>query len=217
MKLLFFIITFSILCTYSFFNLGYFLDVTEEPTKSDLIVCLGGGAHPTRVKKTIELFNEKYLKSNTIIFTGVKIVKNIEGKFNDKINIIIDPTLTNTAEEVKYIKEYMIKNNLTSVLIVADAPQSRRISLFAKVFNIENDENLSFKIISNDSKIWDSKYYYKNNTTRNYVFAELIKIPYNLFVYGVLDSIGLLDIYYNYFYDYVRANKGKVIGFFTNI
>lgn len=207
MKLLFFIITFSILCTYSFFNLGYFLDVTEEPTKSDLIVCLGGGDGYKRFEKTIKLYKQDYLKSNTIIFTGGKKFKNIEQEFNTNINIIINTTLTNTAEEVKYIKNYMLDHQLSSVMIVADPAQSRRISLFAKVFNIENDENLSFKIISNDSKIWDSKYYYKNDTTRNYAFSELIKIPYNLFVYGVLNSIGLLDIYYEHIYDYVKKNK----------
>lgn len=213
MKLLFFIITFSILCTYSFFNLGYFLDVTEEPTKSDLIVCLGGGDHKKRVEKTVELQKENYLKSNTIIFTGVKKLKDIEKKLDGNINIIIEPTLTNTAEEVKYIKNYMLDHQLSSVMIVADPAQSRRISLFAKVFNIENDENLSFKIISNDSKIWDSIYYYKNDTTRNYAFSELIKIPYNIFVYGVVDSIGLLDIYYDNFYEYVKKNKNIVFGY----
>lgn len=213
MKLFFFIITFLILCIYSFFNLGYFLDVTEEPTKSDLIVCLGGGDYKKRVEKTVKLQKENYLKSNTIIFTGVKKLKDIEKKLDENINIIIEPTLTNTAEEVKYIKNYMLDHQLSSVMIVADPAQSRRISLFTKVFNIKNDENLSFKIISNDTKIWDSKYYYKNNTTRNYAFSELIKIPYNIFVYGVLDSIGLLDIYYDNFYEYVKKNKNIVFSY----
>lgn len=207
MKLLSFIITFSILCTYSFFNLGYFLDVTQEPTKADLIVCLGGGDYSQRIEKTIELYQKNYLKKNTIIFTGVKYVEKAKDKFDNNINIIANPILTNTVEEIKYIKKYMIEHSLTTVLIVADPAQSRRIMFFKNIFDIKNNENLSFKVISNDSKIWDSKYYYKNDTTRNYAFSELIKIPYNLFVYGLLDSIGLLDIYYDNFYDYVKKNK----------
>ena len=198
---------------YSFFNLGYFLDVTQSPTKSDLIVCLGWGDYKKRVEKTVELQKENYLKSNTIIFTGVKKLKDIEIKLDEKTNIIIEPTLTNTAQEVKYIKEYMIEHDLSSVLIVADPPQSRRISILKEVFKVKNDQNLSFKIVSNDSKIWDSKYYYKNNTTRRYAFSEVVKIPYNLFVYGVLDSIGLLDIYYDNFYDYVKKNKNIVFDY----
>ena len=210
MKLLFILITFLVLFIYSFYNLGYFLDVTEKPIKSDLIVCLGGGDHSRRVEKTIELQKENYLKSNTIIFTGVKKIKDIEKKLDENINIIIDPTLTNTAQEVKYIKEYMLEHDLSSVLIIADPPQSRRISILKEVYKVKNDDNLSFKIISNDLKIWDSKYYYKNDSSRRYAFAEGIKIVYNVFVYKLINDLGLLDIYYTYFYDYVKENKGIV-------
>lgn len=210
MKLLFIAIALIIFFIYSFFNLGYFLDITEKPTKTDLIICLGGGDHLKRVGKTIELYKENYLESNTIVFTGEKIIKSIEGKFDDKTNIIIEPTLTNTAEEVTYIKKYMIEHSLSSVLIVVDPPQSRRISILKEVLKIKDDENLSFKIISNDSKIWDPKHYYKNDATRRYAFSEVIKIVYNLFIYGFIDSIGLLDIYYTHFYDYVKKHKGIV-------
>jgi uncharacterized SAM-binding protein YcdF (DUF218 family) len=210
MKLLFVAIALIIFSTYSFFNLGYFLDVTEEPTTTDLIICLGGGDYKKRVEKTLELYEKNYLKSNTIIFTGTKELKNIKEKFNGRINVIFEPKLTNTAEEVKYIKEYMIEHSLSSALIVADPPQSRRISILKEVFGLKNDENLSFKIISNDSKIWDSKYYYKNDNTRRYAFSEVVKIIYNLFIYKLIDSIGLLDTYYIHFYDYVKKYKGLV-------
>ena len=210
MKLLFILISFLVLFIYSFFNLGYFLDVTQSPTKSDLIVCLGGGDNLKKIEKTIKLQKENYLKSNTIIFTGTKEVKDIEKKLDENINIIIEPTLTNTAQEVKYIKEYMIEHDLSSVLIVADPAQSRRISILKEVFKVKNDENLSFKIVSNDYNIWDSKYYYKNNTTRRYAFSEVVKIVYNVFIYKLINDLGLLDIYYTYFYDYVKENKGIV-------
>lgn len=213
MKLLFVLISFLVLFIYSFFNLGYFLDVTQNPTKSDLIVCLGGGDHKKRIEKTEELQKENYLKSNTVIFTGTKERKDIEKKFDENINIIFEPTLTNTAQEVKYIKEYMLEHNLSSVLIVADPPQSRRISILKEVFKVKNDENLSFKIISNDSKIWDSKYYYKNNTTRRYAFSEVIKTVYNVFIYKLINDLGLLDIYNTHFYDYVKKNKNIVFDY----
>jgi uncharacterized SAM-binding protein YcdF (DUF218 family) len=217
MKLLFFILSTIIFGIYSFFNLGYFLDVTEEPSQADLIVCLGGGDHPKRVEKTIELYKKNYLKADTIIFTGVKQVKSIEGKFDDKINIIINPSLTNTVEEVKYIKEYMIKHSLSTVLIVTEPPHSRRISLFAKIFKVENDGNLSIKIVSNDYKIWNSKYYYKNDSTKQYAFSEVIKTIYNLFVYGLLENLGLKKDFDNYFYEDVKENKGNIFKLLSNL
>lgn len=213
MKLLFIVISLIIFFTYSFFNLGYFLDTTETPTKADLIVCLGGGDYKKRVKKTLELLKENYLSSKTIIFTGEKEQKNIKDKFDDEFNVIFETNVTNTAQEVKYIKQYMIEHSLSSVLILVATPQSRRVSILNNIINIKNDENLSIKIIANDSTIWDSKYYYKNDSNRKYAFAEVIKIIYNTFIYGLIDSIGLLDTYYIYFYDYVKNHKNIAFAF----
>ena len=70
MKLLFFTITLIIFFIYSFFNLGNFLDVTQEPSKTDLVVCLGGGDYKTRIKKTVEIYNKNFSNTNTIILTS---------------------------------------------------------------------------------------------------------------------------------------------------
>ena len=107
----------------------------------------------------------------------------------------------------------MLEHDLSSVLIVADPPQSRRISILKEVFKVKNDQNLSFKIVSNDLKIWDSKYYYKNDSTRRYAFAEVVKIVFNVFVYKLINDLGLLDIYNTHFYDYVKKNKNIVFDY----
>ena len=208
MKLLTFLIIFISFLIYAFFNLGRFLDVTVSPTKVDLIVCLGGGDHQKRVEKTIELYKDAYLKSDTIIFTGVKEVKNIDNIFDKNINIIINSNLKNTMEEMKYIKNYMLKQNLSSALIVTEAPHSRRIMLFSKIIN-NNKKELTINVIASEFKNWDSEFYYKNKESRQYAFSEVIKIAYNFFVYGVLEKVGLIDTYNKYFYEDIKENKEK--------
>ena len=216
MKLLTFLIIFISFLIYAFFNLGRFLDVTVSPTKVDLIVCLGGGDHQKRVEKTIELYKDGYLKSDTIIFTGVKEVKNIDNIFDKNINIIINSNLKNTMEEMKYIKKYMLKQNLSSALIVTEAPHSRRIMLSSKIINNDKKE-LTINVIASEYKNWDSEFYYKNKESRQYAFSELIKITYNFFVYGVLEKVGLIDTYNKYFYEDIKENKEKVINLLTNL
>ena len=216
MKLLTFLIIFISFLIYAFFNLGRFLDVTLSPTNVDLIVCLGGGDHQKRVEKTIELYKDGYLKANTIIFTGVKEVKNIDNKFDKNINIIINSNLKNTMDEIKYIKNYMLKQNLSSAMIVTEAPHSRRIMLFSKIIN-NNKKELTINVIASEFKNWDSEFYYNNKQARQYAFSELIKITYNFFVYGVLEKVGLIDTYNKYFYEDIKENKEKVINLLTNL
>ena len=71
MKLISLSLLFFTFLIYIFFNLGNFLDITQNPTKTELIVCLGGGLSKNRSDKTIELYNNGFLKTNHIIFTGV--------------------------------------------------------------------------------------------------------------------------------------------------
>jgi len=216
MKLLTFLIIFISFFIYAFFNLGRFLDVTVSPTKVALIVCLGGGDHQKRVEKTIELYKNGYLKSDTIIFTGVKEVKNINNKFDKNVNIIINSNLKNTMEEIKYIKNYMLKQNLSSALIVTEAPHSKRIILFSKIIS-NNNKKLSINVVASEFKKWDSKSYYKNKEARQYAFSEVIKIVYYSFVYGLLEKMGLIDKYNQYFYENIKESKEKIIKLLTRL
>lgn len=78
MKSLAFFILFIIFSIFVFFNLGNFLDATEKPSQSDLLVCLGGGDHMNRTRKSAELIESNLVKSNTIILTS--FVKSIVDK-----------------------------------------------------------------------------------------------------------------------------------------
>ena len=47
-------------------NLGKFLDISEEPKKSDIIVSLGGG-DLDRIKKTKDLYNKDFSTKKILI------------------------------------------------------------------------------------------------------------------------------------------------------
>lgn len=224
MKSLAFFILFIIFSIFVFFNLGNFLDATEKPSQSDLLVCLGGGDHMNRTRKSAELIESNLIKSNTIILTS--FVKSIVDKqkeiYDDKrklfleelnykdLNIIVEKSLRNTAEEIKFVKKYMVKNNLTTVTLVSEPAHSRRILLYSYFLKVKGDENLKFKVVASDDKNWNKYAYYENRYSLNYALTEVAKIIYGIFAYGILDRFGILDNFENTFKDEIKEMKKEV-------
>lgn len=221
MKLLSFILIFFGFLIYSFFNLGNFLDVTEEPSKTDLIVSLGGNGY-LRLQKSISLVEQNF--SNTIVITGydgTKITKernvpdprlkviNVE-KYKH-INFIINPDLKNTAEEIIFVKKHMKDNNLKDVTFVTEKAHSRRILILANILG-END-NFKYKIVSYDTKYWDSNEYYKNRYAREYAFTEAVKIIFNVTYYGIFYNLGI----HNFFDKDIEELKPMILNKIRNL
>lgn len=67
-----------------------------------MIICLGGGNYENRGKKSLELYEKDFVKTNTIIFTGYTNIKDFKGA-----NIVVNRNLQNTYEEVIFVKNYM--------------------------------------------------------------------------------------------------------------
>ena len=214
MKLLTFLIIFISFLIYSFFNLGRFLDVTQEPSNTDLLVCLGGGNYETRIEKTIDIYKQHYLKTNNIILTSYVNDPNEvkKGSIEDKrityiknndlknINIIFEKNLKSTIEEVRFVKNYMKENNLNTVTFISDPAHSKRIAIFFEYLSKIDDKNYFYQIVAAEDKKWDKNKYYENKYSLNYALTELIKLSYGFFKYGILEKIGLekyLDIYFN--------------------
>ena len=178
-KIVFVFVAFFLLLIFVFFNLGKWLDVTEKPVKSDIIVCLGGGTID-RVKKSIELFDGGYADKQLFLLIGESwynqpyIKKNYPG-----INIVIDEGPKNTKEEVRFIKQYMKKYNYKSALIVTDPPHSGRVKLLTSLVSVENDADMTFFIIDSGVKWWDREHYYDNERARGSVWHESIRILYH--------------------------------------
>jgi len=178
-----------------FLNLGNILDLTSTPKKSDIIVVLGGGKD-SRIKKGLELYKMNFSISKKIIFTGVDLhqdstmifhrysyLVNNGVKSNDIIQI--DETLvSNTMEEVHEIKDYLINNNMKSVLFITHPTHTLRIKIFANLLEDFDKENIKINFASADhTKIWSSKYYFLDLESIKLVFLEYLKIIYNLVKY----------------------------------
>jgi uncharacterized SAM-binding protein YcdF (DUF218 family) len=221
MKLLTFLIIFISFLIYSFFNLGKFLDVAQEPSKTDLLVCLGGGIYETRIKKTIEIYNQNYLKTNDIILTGYvnnplevkkriiedKRITYIKKYISNDLNIIFEKDLKNTVEEVRFIKNYMKENNLKSVTFISDPAHSRRISLFFKYLTKGDEKSYFYQVVAAEDKKWNKNTYYENKYSLNYALTELAKLFYGFLKYGLLEKIGLDKYFENYFDDELKEAK----------
>ena len=182
-KVVFSLIAFLLLLVFVGLNLGKWVDVTEKPVKSDIIVCLGGGTID-RVKKSIELLEQGYAGKQVFLLIGESwynqpyITKN-----HPDISIVIDESPKNTAEEVKFIKAYMKEHSYKSALIVTDPPHSGRVSLLTSLVSIEEDDNLTFRMIGSDVKWWNREHYYKNERARRAVVHETMGITYSFFAY----------------------------------
>lgn len=190
-----------------FLNLGRFLDATQKPSETELLVCLGGGDYKSRIAKTSEIFKKKLVSSSTIILTSYvnnqnevkkgitedKRITYLKKQNFDKVNIVLKKDLKNTAEEIIYIKKYMLKNNIQNVTLVSEPAHSRRILLYSYFLNIKGDEKLNFKVVGSYDKSWNKDIFYKNKYSLSYSISELAKIFYGLFLYGVIDKLGLVE------------------------
>lgn len=177
-KIIFSFTALLLLFSFVFLNLGKWIDVTEEPVKSDIIVCLGGGTIE-RVKKSIALLeegnSEKFLLIGESWYNQPYIKKNYPD-----IPIVIDESPKNTKEEVRFIKEYMKKYKYKSALIVTDPPHSGRVKLLTSLVSVEGDENMTFHLIASEVKWWDAEEYYKSKRARAAVLHEVMGMVYHL-------------------------------------
>lgn len=199
-KYLFFtILIFIILGTFIILNLGNFLDISEAPKKSDIIVSLGGG-DLDRVKKSLELYNKNFSTKNILILTGNNEnindprIKYIKSNNTSEINIIEIFDTKNTYEEMIFIKTFLIEKNYTSAIIVSDAPHSKRIKYLLDTIKTKNSSNLEFNIVSSSGQWWNKELYYKNIRARIFATLESIKLLFSYFRYGLIEKIGMSDV-----------------------
>lgn len=188
--LLFFLVLFFII----FIKLGRFIDVTQKPVSADIIVSLGGGSSYSRIERALKLYKNGFSKSEKIIYTGgIREYYKIWGDFlksNDisKQNIIyIDRSIAyNTMEEIFFIKQYMLKHHLKSVIFVSDPEHSRRITVLADNVAGYKDAGLDLIVVSAEQIQWNKEEYYKDMASIKSTMSEIVKIFYNLIKYDTL-------------------------------
>ncbi len=173
------------------FNLGKYLDVSMKPEKTDIIVSLNKGI--ARVNKSLCLIRQGYSKKNILVLTyNRKTHNDYIVKKMPELKLIIDSSPYNTAEEIKFIKKYMVKNHYQSAAIVSDPPHTRRIEILTKLIRIKGDENIKFIILGSKVPWWEKEKYYKDKRSFRFAITEMIKIPYTVFWYGFIEKFGIV-------------------------
>ena len=185
------VLSFSfILLVLFFLNLGNFLDISEEPRKAELIVCLGGGEEYVRIKKAISIYQD----GNLLLVTGGTNFTKKDSMQDKRISYLVkypnikyeyNPSLKNTADELLYVKKIMKDYNFKNVSIVSDPFHTRRIQILADLFDFEK-VGIELNIVGSDLSWWNKSTYYKEEKAIEVAFSELIKIPYNFIKYGLL-------------------------------
>ena len=174
---------------YLFINLGSYLDITQQPVESDIIVCLGGGAQE-RVEKSIGLYRQGYAKKNILLLIGsnwshVAYAK----KFASDVQYMGRSGPRNTAEEILYIKTLMKNQQYKSAIIVSEPAHSRRIMMLSRLVSINGDEDFLFIPVSSDVKWWDRKKYFYNGQALSMAVLEFLKMLNSYYVYGILGRL----------------------------
>lgn len=188
-------------------NLGNFLDISEAPKQSDIIICLGGGTIE-RIEKTVELYKQDFSFRKIILLTGDnRTKKDIDNNINDEriqylrennieeSNFFHEKLLTSTVEEVIFIKKYLKENNYHSAIIVSDAPHTRRIKYLLENIAKEENNNLIFNLVKSDTKWWKKETYYLEKKAQTFVISESGKLLYSFVKYSIFDKLGLLTFF----------------------
>jgi uncharacterized SAM-binding protein YcdF (DUF218 family) len=163
-------------------NLGRVLDASEEPVKSDIVVCLGGGA-AERVDKAVQLYKNGYARRQIFLLIGESSGNQpyIRKHFPD-LNILINERPENTREEILAVKTYMKIHGYRSAIIVTDPPHTRRARLLTSLVSVDGDGNMTFHFVGSDAAWWNTAHYYENEKARKEVLHEVGGILYAIFV-----------------------------------
>lgn len=181
-----FLLIFIVLIT---FNLGKILNTTQKPILSDIVVCLGGGTI-NRVKKSLSLIDEYFVKSNKLLLIGESWYNQPYIKKNAPyLDLIVDETPKNTIEEIIAIKKYMIKNDFKSALIVTDPAHSARVNMLFSLLQVKDDDNLKITLINSGVSWWKEEKYYLDKKSRDAVIHETIGILYSILFYNPIINI----------------------------
>jgi len=175
-------------------NLGFYFDITKEPSKADIIICLGGG-NGERLQKAIKLLKKNYSKNNKIILTSKykdEISKKhtilIENNINKK-NIITTDKTSNTLEELLFAKKILDAHNYNSINIISTNAHSKRISLLIKYFIKSNNSSITYNFVGTNPDWWNKEKYYTEKKAVFFVLKEFLKIIYNLIFYTLDNNL----------------------------
>ncbi len=183
-----------------FLSLGFIVDAGERPVKADLIVSLGGG-DGRRIKEALKLWQEGYSRSGKFLYTGRDIVNPAlkppasfskrtfllqHGVPAEKIVYVPRGVIFNTAEELFFIRDYMLRHGYKSVLIVSSPEHTGRIRLLGKWLSGFEKAGMKLHTASFHDPTWQRECYFHYCNNRKRAFIEFEKLIYNLLKYSPL-------------------------------
>jgi len=193
-----------------FVNLGKFIDVTQPPEKVDLIVSLGGDSG-CRMHKAVSLYEKGFSTSKKFLYTGDDSISKYLELSQSKQQylmqhglsiqncIYVDTTLiTNTMEEIYFVKQYMLARHYHSVMFVSHPHHSRRIATLAVLIADYAASGLEFEVVSCEPNWWDRENYYISETAIKATLREMAKLLYNIVKYATPLS---------HYTEYIKENK----------
>jgi len=180
-----------------FLNLGRIVDQTQPAVQSDIIVALGGDWSGCRLKKAVELYKQGYSKSAKFIYTSRDSVSKsldksgsrrqylLNNGIEEKNIINIDRSMiSNTMEEVFFIKKYMLYHHYKNVLIVSHPHHSLRIKTLSNWIAHYKESELKLVVASCNPSWWNAGAYYKNKAAFQMTMIEIEKLLYNVTKYN---------------------------------
>ena len=178
------------LVPWMFVHYGKWMDATDNPKLSDIIVCLGGGTEE-RLNTAVKLYTKGYSKQKHLLLIGESYdtQASLKQKY-PQVPIEQHHQPTNTKEEVLYIKQYLVKHGYTTALVVTDPPHSRRVWVLDVMLGIKNDGALNLHIVSSGVSWWKAEKYYDDERSGKTVLSETIRILYSILCYGIVDKLG---------------------------
>lgn len=199
-RLFYTLLVLACLGTLSFFGAGYFVDAVQKPEKSDFIASLGGG-DGRRIEEALRLYQQGYSKSGKLLYTGRDIVNPAlkqperfskhaflasHGLKEDQIIYVPRGVITNTAEELFFIRDYMLRHGYHSLLIVSSPIHTRRIRMLARYIARYPEHGLKLTVTGFDDPTWHPGSYFLDPNWRREVWLEIEKLIYNLLKYSPL-------------------------------
>ncbi len=182
------------------FDAGYFVDASQPPARSDLIASLGGG-DGKRIRKALQLYEQGYSLSGKLLYTGRDVIRPTlkpPQRFSkhalllshrlkeNQIIYVPSGVITNTAEELFFIRDYMLRHGYRSVMIVSSPIHTRRIRLLARYIARYPKYGLHLTVTSHHNPHWHPGRYIFDPYWRHAVWLEIQKLIYNMLKYSPL-------------------------------
>lgn len=164
-----------------FLSLGLFLEVQENPVKSDCIIVISGD-RGDRITQAVNLYNSDY--APIILISGGKVYHHttIAKLMKDHAlelgipenSMILEEQADSTYQNAVNCKKIIIDNGFTSAIVVTSNYHMRRTSIvFNKVFK-DTDVKLTYS--SAKDPFFNAKQWWSTNKGIMYTFTEYIKL-----------------------------------------